>query len=73
MELIYDYFRPVPGITREPATVIVHGKMSYHANVAMVKYLVEEVMPLVWEQEPGVRLKIVGKDPSKRHSGSERR
>jgi polysaccharide biosynthesis protein PslH len=61
----YKYFQPAPGITREPATIMVHGKMSYHANVAMVKYLAEDIMPLVWEEAPGVRLIIVGKDPVK--------
>jgi glycosyltransferase involved in cell wall biosynthesis len=38
--------------------------MSYHANISMVKYLVNEIMPLIWRQRPTVRLLVVGKDPS---------
>jgi glycosyltransferase involved in cell wall biosynthesis len=37
--------------------------MSYHANVAMVKLLVGEIMPRVWMKCPNVRLVVVGKDP----------
>jgi polysaccharide biosynthesis protein PslH len=37
--------------------------MSYHANVAMVMHMVNEIMPLVWEHQPETRLTIVGKDP----------
>jgi sugar transferase (PEP-CTERM/EpsH1 system associated) len=59
-----DYFRPDPGQTRAPATVVVSGKMSYHANITMVLYLAREIMPHVWASRPDVRLQIVGKDPS---------
>jgi sugar transferase (PEP-CTERM/EpsH1 system associated) len=58
-----DAFRPDPAIDREPATLILSGKMSYHANVTMVFYLVNEILPQVWERRPDVRLMIVGKDP----------
>ena len=58
------YFRPNPQVAREPATLVFSGKMSYHANIAMVKYLVTEIMPRVWEKRPDTRLVIVGKDPS---------
>lgn len=58
-----EYFQPNPDIQREPDTIVFSGKMSYHANVSMVKYLVSEVMPDIWMQRPLVRLTIVGKDP----------
>jgi len=58
-----DYFSPDASITREPATLVVSGKMSYHANIAMTTNLVHEIMPLVWAQRPDVKLWIVGKDP----------
>jgi glycosyltransferase involved in cell wall biosynthesis len=58
-----DYFQPNPSIQREPETIVFSGKMSYHANVAMVKYLVSDVMPRIWEQRPSARLTVVGKDP----------
>jgi glycosyltransferase involved in cell wall biosynthesis len=39
--------------------------MSYHANISMVMYLVEQIMPLVWERRADVKLWIVGKDPTR--------
>ncbi|MBN2500369.1 MAG: glycosyltransferase [Anaerolineales bacterium] len=58
-----DYFHPNEEVEREPATLIVSGKMSYHANVTMVLHLVQNIMPAIWEQKPDVKLLIVGKDP----------
>jgi glycosyltransferase involved in cell wall biosynthesis len=58
-----DYFTPNTAVPRDPETIVFSGKMSYHANISMVKYLVGEVMPRVWESRPEVLLMIVGKDP----------
>lgn len=58
-----DYFQPGIYSDREEATLVISGKMSYHANVNMVLFLVKEIMPLVWEKRPDVKLWIVGKDP----------
>lgn len=49
---------------REPATLVFSGKMSYHANVTAAAYLLERVMPHIWEQRADVRVQIVGKDPA---------
>lgn len=57
-----DYFTPL-NIPRDPATVTITGKMSYHANIAAALDLAHRVMPLVWQQVPNARLNIVGKDP----------
>jgi polysaccharide biosynthesis protein PslH len=57
------YFHPDKAIIRQEATLVVSGKMSYHANVTMVKYLVDKIMPIIWERKPGVKLWIVGKNP----------
>jgi len=59
-----DYFKPMD-VPRDPATLVLTGKMSYHANVAAALYLVREIMPRVWAQRPDVKLCIVGKDPPK--------
>lgn len=59
-----DYFRPEPTIPRDPATIVVTGKMSYDANAAMVSHLAHHIMPLVWAARPETRLLIVGKDPT---------
>ena len=58
-----DTFRPKAGTSREPSTLIVSGKMSYHANIAMTLFLVQEIMPKVWVERPEINLWIVGKDP----------
>ncbi len=56
-------FYPDPTVIRDPETLVISGKMSYHANITMVLHLVNEIMPLVWAQRPSVKLIIVGKDP----------
>jgi polysaccharide biosynthesis protein PslH len=59
-----DFFSPNPNAHRNGETLVFSGKMSYHANISMVKYLVSEIMPRVWRMRSNVRLAIVGKDPS---------
>jgi glycosyltransferase involved in cell wall biosynthesis len=59
-----DYFSPPPPpAPRDPLTLVVTGKMSYHANATAVIRLVKDVMPLIWSELPGTRLWVVGKDP----------
>jgi glycosyltransferase involved in cell wall biosynthesis len=58
------FFHPNPEIERDAETLVFSGKMSYHANISMVKYLVAEIMPRIWKTRPAARLYIVGKDPS---------
>lgn len=45
-------------------TVLFAGKMSYHANEAAARRLIDGVMPKVWRARPDARLVIAGKDPS---------
>jgi len=58
------YFHPRAEFQRDPETIVFSGKMSYHANISMAKYLVEEIMPRIWKFRPEARLYIVGKDPA---------
>jgi polysaccharide biosynthesis protein PslH len=60
----FAYFHPNPEFERQAETIVFSGKMSYHANISMVKYLVDEIMPRIWKLRPAARLYIVGKDPS---------
>ncbi len=60
-----DYFVPNTPARREPATLVISGKMSYHANVTMTLYLCQSIMPLIWAKRPDVKLWIVGKDPTR--------
>jgi exopolysaccharide biosynthesis polyprenyl glycosylphosphotransferase len=39
--------------------------MSYYANVAMVQYLVREIMPLVWARQPDAQLTIADANPTR--------
>jgi polysaccharide biosynthesis protein PslH len=57
------YFTPAPSTPRHPATIVMTGKMSYHANVAAARFLVDEVMPVVWAAFPQARVVLVGKEP----------
>ncbi|MDH7487867.1 MAG: glycosyltransferase, partial [Anaerolineae bacterium] len=58
------YFVPDESLPRENDTLVVSGKMSYHANVTMVLDLVDKIMPHIWAVKPEVKLWIVGKDPT---------
>jgi glycosyltransferase involved in cell wall biosynthesis len=57
-----DRFRPL----EQPAdgnTLVFSGKMSYHANVTAVQYLVREIFPRIQGRHPSARLRIVGSAP----------
>lgn len=58
-----DYFQPDAGVEREPSTLVISGKMSYHANISMCLDFVTKTMPLIWAKRPAVKLCLVGKDP----------
>lgn len=57
-----QYFHPRGG-TRVPGTLVFTGKMSFHANIAGVMTLVNTILPLIWQQQPDVRLIIAGSNP----------
>lgn len=66
-----EYFTP-SNEPREPNTIVFSGKMSFHANVTAVYYLLKEIMPSVWQQEPDVQVWLVGKAPPKEIRGLAR-
>jgi sugar transferase (PEP-CTERM/EpsH1 system associated) len=49
---------------REPSTLVLSGKMSYHANIAAAIGFADDVLPRIRSRRPDTRLVIVGKDPS---------
>lgn len=59
-----DYFGTDLGLPREADTLVLSGKMSYHANVTMAVFFVREVLPRVRARRPATRVWIVGKDPA---------
>src|SRR5699024_4357772 len=44
-----DYFYPKVECERDVETILFSGKMSYHANISMVKHLVTDIMPRIWK------------------------
>lgn len=59
-----QYFRPLEQ-QRRHLNIVFSGKMSYHANFATALYLHQQIMPLIWQQQPGATLTIVGNNPPK--------
>jgi polysaccharide biosynthesis protein PslH len=64
-----DYFFPDEAVQRAEDTLVVSGKLSYHANINMVFFLVNQIMPHVWRERPETKLIIVGKDPPREITG----
>jgi polysaccharide biosynthesis protein PslH len=58
-----DYFSEEPRAPRLQDSLVISGKMSYHANISMTLHMVNHIMPLIWRQRPEVKLIIAGKDP----------
>lgn len=44
--------------------LIFSGNMSYPPNIDAAKYLVKEIMPLVWKIKPDVKVAIAGANPT---------
>ncbi len=59
------YFHP-PTVPRRPDHIVFTGKMSYHANEAAARYLIEEIMPRVWAVRPHVTVTLAGAEPGPR-------
>lgn len=58
------YFRPTK--TDKLVDLVFVGNLSYEPNIHAAEFLVNEVMPLVWNQMPQVQLLLAGTTPSPR-------
>jgi glycosyltransferase involved in cell wall biosynthesis len=58
-----DLTRFTAGSDRRSETVVMTGKMSFHANAVAARWLCEEIWPAVRAQHPGARLAIAGAQP----------
>ena len=60
-----DYFnQAIKQSSEETFSIVFTGNMSYAPNVDAARWLVKEIMPLVWKQCPsGVNVLIAGADP----------
>lgn len=56
------YFAPMEG-SPGTDTLVFTGSLDYHANVSGLLWFLDEVFPLVKAARPGVRFRIVGKNP----------
>lgn len=57
----FDYFSP--SAIKQSHNIVFTGNMAYAPNVDAARYLVHEVMPLVWEQRPEATVLLAGADP----------
>ncbi len=57
-----ERFAP-PCEPRAPNAIVFSGKLSYHANVAAARRLIDGIMPRVWAQRPDTEVWLVGSDP----------
>lgn len=69
-----DYFTPLAA-PRERDSLVFCGKLDYYPNSQAILNFCSEVLPLIWERRPQVRLTIVGNNPppSVRKLGSDKR
>jgi polysaccharide biosynthesis protein PslH len=58
----FAYFRPMQ--QDKSYDVIFSGNMGYPPNINGALFLVNQVMPFVWEELPGVKVVIAGANPS---------
>ena len=57
----FDYF--APSAIKQSHNIVFTGNMAYAPNVDAARYLVHEVMPLVWAQRPEATVLLAGADP----------
>jgi GT2 family glycosyltransferase/glycosyltransferase involved in cell wall biosynthesis len=68
---LQPYFYPEEGITKRSAQsfagkrqLVFLGGYLHSPNVDAAKFLVQEIMPLVWAEAPGTKLVIAGSSPT---------
>lgn len=59
----FDYFHPMD--MPKDYDVVFCGNMQYKPNIDASRFLVEEVMPLVWQHHPEARVMLAGATPTK--------
>jgi sugar transferase (PEP-CTERM/EpsH1 system associated) len=59
-----DFFKPLN--RKKEFDILFNGNMNYPPNIESVEYLVNKIMPLVWQKNANVRVLISGASPHKR-------
>jgi sugar transferase (PEP-CTERM/EpsH1 system associated) len=60
-----DYFTPVEAV-EDPERLAFTGSMDWHPNEDAALHFIEAILPRIRREVPGVRLDLVGRDPSRR-------
>lgn len=60
-----ERFSPPDPRARVPNSIVLSGKMSYHANHSMVVHFIDHILPLIQAELPDVKVWVVGKDPAR--------
>jgi glycosyltransferase involved in cell wall biosynthesis len=58
----FEYFKPKPGIVKEYDLAFT-GNMSYPPNVSAVLYLYHEILPIIRQKLPEIKVLIAGANP----------
>ena len=58
-----DFFHPSPTVVTVPTEIVFVGSMDWMPNSDAVTWFCTDILPLVRDQIPDVRLTIVGRDP----------
>ena len=58
-----DFFAPT-NHHEKPYDIAFVGNMSYHPNIVAAHYLVQELLPLLKQEDPSIRILIAGARPS---------
>ncbi len=59
-----DYFAPAPESQANELELVFSGSMDWFPNEDAMFWFMDEILPLVRRQMPGIRLTIVGRNPS---------
>ncbi|MCJ7725670.1 MAG: glycosyltransferase [Acidimicrobiia bacterium] len=59
----YRFFASTGAGAEQEGSLVFTGNLAYPPNVDAVRWFVEEILPLVRAEVPGVRLSVVGADP----------
>ena len=58
-----EFFRPSGLHTAEPNSLVFTGSMDWLPNEDAIRYFTEEILPLVRQQLPDIKLTVVGRNP----------
>ena len=57
---VAESYLTYPQPKEKPYDILFSGAMSYAPNIDAAEYLIKEIMPLVWEKKPNVKIAIAG-------------